>query len=323
LNAYATIDSKHDLTGKLINSAASWLQPPTAEVRTTDLVTATTTPDVSVSTSATVKNDKRKEETTTVRSEKPVTSVSVRVNEKQKNQYQSIFDKIRAAANTKESEYDIVTNYDTDLPPVKSNVFSDGPLRPKPPSEEIIQVSPAPHDYNKEDAVQFGVNNPQWYSNEIQASTAGYGPDDFIVETVNLDKNFFYQFFTSKPMIIDTDVVTSTSVKVKYDAKPKKGRDTETSLFKSSRETLMNLPEHLIGKEILPDHILKRTGEPFDDDQIELADDYDENLSIVKASDYKRYNLPAEIQITSGSPFRNGKEIETGSDKSQESDSES
>ena len=49
----------------------------------------------------------------------------------------------------------------------------------------------------------------------IQASTAGYGPDDFIVETVNLDKNFFYQFFTSKPMIIDTDVVTSTSVKVR------------------------------------------------------------------------------------------------------------
>ena len=51
--------------------------------------------------------------------------------------------------------------------------------------------------------------------NRSQASTAGYGPDDFIVETVNLDKNFFYQFFTSKPMIIDTDVVTSTSVKVR------------------------------------------------------------------------------------------------------------
>ena len=48
----------------------------------------------------------------------------------------------------------------------------------------------------------------------FQASTAGYGPDDFIVETVNLDKNFFYQFFTSKPVIIDTDVVTSTSVQV-------------------------------------------------------------------------------------------------------------
>ena len=177
LNAYATIDSKHDLTGKLINSAASWLQPPTAEVRTTDVVTASTTPDdgsLSSSSSTTVRSVKRKEETTTARSERPVTNVSVRVNEekkKNKNQYQSIFDKIRAAAQSQESEYDIVTNYDTDLPPVKSNLFSEGPLRPKPPSEEIIQVSPAPHDYNKEEpAVQFGVSNPQWYSNEIQVT---------------------------------------------------------------------------------------------------------------------------------------------------------
>ena len=84
----------------------------------------------------------------------------------------------------------------------------------------------------------------------------------------------------------------------------------------------MNLPEHLIGKEILPDHILKRTGEAFDDEQIELNDADGENLTIVKGSDYKRYNLPAEIQITSGSPFRNGKEIESGPDKNVESDSE-
>ena len=82
----------------------------------------------------------------------------------------------------------------------------------------------------------------------------------------------------------------------------------------------MNLPEHLIGKEILPDHILKRTGVALDDDQYDVED---EDLTIVKASDYKRYNLPAEIQITSGSPFRNGKEIETGSDEiEKKSDSE-
>ena len=56
-------------------------------------------------------------------------------------------------------------------------------------------------------------------TNDVQASTPGYGPDDFIVETVNLDKNFFYQFFTSKPMIIDTDVVTSTSVQVSLNMK--------------------------------------------------------------------------------------------------------
>merc|ERR550532_2393694 len=118
----------------------------------------------------------------------------------------------------------------------------------------MIQVSPAPHDYSKDiPPIQYGVSNPNWYSNEIKASTAGYGPDDFVVETVNLDKNFFYQFFTSKPMIIDTDVVTSTSVQVNYDQKLKRGR-----------ETLSNLPEHLVGNEILPEHILKKTGEAYD-----------------------------------------------------------
>ena len=104
-----------------------------------------------------------------------MTNVSVRVNEdpSDESQYQSIFDKIRAAANSKESEYDIVTNYETDLPPMKSNIFADGPLRPKPPSEEIIQVSPAPHDYSydkDERPLQYAVGNPNWYSNEIQAS---------------------------------------------------------------------------------------------------------------------------------------------------------
>ena len=75
-------------------------------------------------------------------------------------------------------------------------------------------------------------------SNEIKASTAGYGPDDFVVETVNLDKNFFYQFFTSKPMIIDTDVVTSTSVQVNYDQKFKRGRETSDDIpNKKGRET--------------------------------------------------------------------------------------
>ena len=104
--------------------------------------------------------------------EKPVTNISVRVREDggNNNQYQSIFDKIRAAAQSKDSEYDIVTSHD--LPPMKSNIFSEGPLRPKPPSEDIIQVSPAPQEeYSAEESqLQFGVNNPHWYSNEIQVS---------------------------------------------------------------------------------------------------------------------------------------------------------
>ena len=65
----------------------------------------------------------------------------------------------------------------------------------------------------------------------------------------------------------------------------------------------MNLPEHLIGQDILPNHILKKTGEALVDN--------DEELDIVHPeSEYKRYNLPAEIQVTRGSSFRNGKEME-------------
>ena len=182
LNAYATIDSKHDLTGKLINSAASWLQPA-AEVRTTGAgevtpgpasSTAQPTPAPASAASLAGKGTEDREQETST--EKPVTNISVRVREEggNNNQYQSIFDKIRAAAQSKDSEYDIVTSHD--LPPMKSNIFSEGPLRPKPPSEDIIQVSPAPQEeYSAEESqLQFGVNNPHWYSNEIQVDSRFY-----------------------------------------------------------------------------------------------------------------------------------------------------
>ena len=127
-------------------------------------------------------------------------------------------------------------------------------------------------------------------------------------------------------MIIDTDVVTSTSVQVgvsekflkrntglyqvKYDQKSKKGRDTEVELFQNGRETLMNLPEHLVGQELLPDHILKKMGtaaDTFEDYAEEEMSASDEELELDSASKYKRYHIPPEIQITLG---RNGKELE-------------
>ena len=105
---------------------------------------------------------------------------------------------------------------------------------------------------------------------------------------------------------------------MKHDIKPKKGRDTKTDLLmKSSRETLMNLPEHLIGKDILPNHILKRTGEAFVDDKIDDNEQEDDELELVQ---FKRYNLPAEIQITSGTGGRRGKELEPGSESEEESE---
>jgi len=357
LNAYATIDSKHDITGKLINGAASWFQGTPDEVMTADTrstdnaeettttpkLTSTTTTTITIkSTQKTTKrfNKKRttterpfwKTSTTTRKNKYPVTATNVRVRDRISNfgnqkdepneQYLSIFEKIKNAANSHESEYDIVTNYDNDLPPVRSNVYSDGPLRPKPPSDQIIQVSPAPHDYSKDiPPIQYGVSNPNWYTNELKASTPGYGPDDFVVETVNLDKNFFYQFFTSKPMIIDTDVVTSTSVQVNYDQKFKRGRETSDDIpNKKGRETLSNLPEHLVGNEILPEHILKKTGEAFEAVNEDSESTTRKVFTVTQpdtipiilnnASKFKRYQIPPEVQITHNQqPFRSGKEI--------------
>ena len=77
----------------------------------------------------------------------------------------------------------------------------------------------------------------------------------------------------------------------------------------------MNLPEHLIGKDILPNHILKRTGEAFVDDKInDNEQEEDDELELVQ---FKRYNLPAEIQITSGTGNRRGKELESGSEEEE------
>lgn len=192
LNAYATIDSKHDLTGKLINSAASWFQEPsgeTGEVRTADSVevtTQSTSTPVTEAHSSVIEKLLSGEVTTasplnrvsTARTRRPVTNISVRVHDSVRpdNQdntpYQSIFDKIRAAANSGEnSEYDVVTSNDFQLSqlPVKSNLFHDGPLRAKPPSDDIIQVSPSPQDYDNTDIdLQYGVSNPHWYSNDVQ-----------------------------------------------------------------------------------------------------------------------------------------------------------
>merc|ERR1712083_922618 len=175
-----------------------------------------------------------------------------------KNQYLALLQKIKAGTQTScvngkcgispspESEYDIVN--DDEYLPVRSNLYSEGPLRPKPPTEQIVQVSPAPFDTNqKYPPITYGVSNPNWFSQQkTPTSTEGYGPDDFLVETVNLDKDFFYQFFTSKPMIIDTDVVTSTSVQVNKDS-VKRGRDA------SNAPSLSALPDHLQGNQLLPE----------------------------------------------------------------------
>ena len=128
----------------------------------------------------------------------------------------------------------VVVDANFDLPPVRSNVDLEQPLRPKPPSDGVFKVTPAPTF--EAGAAQYGVQNPNFYSEKI-GPTENYGPDDFIVETVKLDKAFFHQFFTSKPLLLGTEVVTSKSVEV----------DKNFAFArKRSRKTSADLPEALI-----------------------------------------------------------------------------
>ena len=336
LNAYATIDSKHDLTGKLINGAASFFQGPgdiptvvedvvNIEEKPEDLMsnatTTTTTSsfeNVKVEISSTVLNSTPTTQSTTRTTTTPFkpsryvpTPTNVRVKDKvstfsysseDEEEYYSLLQKIRSSfdgndnynTNNAASEIDVV--YDEYFP-AKSNLSPNGPLRAKPPSDDIVQVSPSPNLYGNK---QYGVNNPNWFSNNVPSSTPGYGPDDFVVETVNLDKNFFYQFFTSKPMILDTDVVTSKSQEVTYNGYyPAADKRLP---YKKGRETLSNIPEHLAGKQILPEHILKKTGEA-----VEESTEAASLPTLLNKSKFRRYNVPPEVRITHGVSLPEGR----------------
>ena len=104
-----------------------------------------------------------------------------------------------------------------------------------------------------------------------------------------------------QPMILDTDVVTSKSVETSYDSyypdlPSKRGRG----------ETLSNLPTHLVGNHILPEHILKRTGElAAAEDKNEVEAMFASTTTtvlpkIVSKSKFKRYHVPPEVRITHG-----------------------
>ena len=99
-----------------------------------------------------------------------------------------------------------------------------------------FRVTPTP---NLNNYGQLGVQNPNFYNQDQNGpTTEQYGPNDFIVETVKLDKDFFHQFFTSKPLLIGTDVVTSKSVKV--------DKTIQSWPRKRSRKTSAELPDSIV-----------------------------------------------------------------------------
>ena len=114
------------------------------------------------------------------------------------------------------------------FPPAKSNVAPDQPLRRKPPSSyKKPPALSAANDYHPDlKNTQYGVANPEFFSQGLERATPEpYGPTDFVVETVKLDKAFFQDFLTARPMLLATDVVTSTSMKVDRE----RGRDSSGS----------------------------------------------------------------------------------------------
>ena len=213
LNAYATIDSKHDITGKLINGAATWFQGSDENSESPEQGSTSTTTEISTSAqtsdtlnTAEVPSTTTPESTTSATTSSSLrytpTATNVRVTDKistfsysseDEKEYYSLLQKIRSGIDSgsvgSNDKSDFDTEYDVvyDVLPARSNLGIDIPLRPKPPSEDIVQVSPSPDRYNNP-AQRYGVNNPNWFSNNVPSSTPGYGPEDFVVETVNLDK---------------------------------------------------------------------------------------------------------------------------------------
>jgi hypothetical protein len=193
LNAYATIDSKHDITGKIVQSASSWLSPGGSNDASTTATTIQTTSSTT---------------TTTTTTQTPAKSRIYNY----RGPYQA----------------DVVDS--NGLPPVKSNVNPSQPLREKPPSEaNNLGV-------NRRLGQLSSVSNADFYSPAPVTEAAAYGPTDFMVETVKLDKAFFHQFFTAKPMLLGTDVVTSTSVQ----SSRKRGRETSQELPNNLVNNLLN-----------------------------------------------------------------------------------
>jgi hypothetical protein len=359
LNAYATIDSKHDITGKLISGAASWFSPPaqpddsgakveedqqesttttsTTESTTTSTSTTTTTSSETSSSNsvreswllpakegAGLSNERYVPTPASVRVRDRVSTFSYSSNEEDStdDEYVSLLKRIKSSigststnskiGSSNREEYDIV--YDR-VPPARSNLNPDGPLRPKPPSETIVQVSPSPPhrpgDRESGEAQRYGVNNPAWFSQGLYSSTPGYGPDDFIVETVNLDKDFFYQFFTSKPMILDTDVVTSTSVQVTYDQQQlgKRGRG----------ESLSDLPEDLSADSSVPaqknvdEKDFEGGGFKSTPPTIHMVTKPAEVPEILNnVSKFKRYHVPPEVRITHNLSMPKSRQVRLG-----------
>lgn len=257
LNAYATMDSKHDITDKLVKSASQWLG---VDENDTELTSKTTTRPTT-QTEATTTEPTTTMSTTSSQLTSSVTKTSAQWTTTTTRSTTRVMEDWYGAP------YQAVVVDSDDLPPVKSNVNPNQPLRKKPPSLGHFQATPKPNAYDDYDdkykhtfnqnSVQYGVSNPNYVSDNLPPVTDNYGPTDFVVETVKLDKDFFHHFFTAKPMLLGTDFVTSTSVQVNHGRK--RGRETTADEFSDYEAS--EAAKELQIQEMISQRIQSRLGE--------------------------------------------------------------
>ena len=215
------------------------------------------------------------------------------------------------------------------LHPVRSNLGLDQPLRPKPPSDGVFHVTPSPNYYQHQQQHQYGVDNPHYYSQKLDNvgslktnADPIYGPGDFVVETVKLDKDFFHHFFTSKPLLLGTDVVTSTSMKIN-----RKEHVHNNALKKRGREAIDETPQidiPIVNSKLFIQSKLQEMAKYHSENEGKYDGQVLTNLMMVTSTEqptttttipakkakegkpannvkiFKRYHIPAEVQISHG-----------------------
>ena len=165
LNAYATMDSKHDITGKLVESASNWLVggggeqgSPDAAAATSSQGTTGTTTTTSTATTTTRTTSRSISTTSSATTTSTTTTSPFTTAFYRQTNYggtSNYLPRIEDPDPEPYRPYQAVVVDSLGLPPVKSNVDPSQPLRSKPPSEQLHRVTPGQPIYINNNRVSF------------------------------------------------------------------------------------------------------------------------------------------------------------------------
>ncbi|XP_040572684.1 uncharacterized protein [Lepeophtheirus salmonis] len=266
LNVYATIDSKHDITGKILDSATA--------------IFGRENPEVQPNEGASLLNNAPSFPSSTTTTMPTTTSTATTTT----------------ASSTTTTLYTTTTTTTTPISYinlVKSNVNPDLPLRPKPPSEDLSQIPPRPYgsyhsffnNHMNDQQYIYGMNNPLYFSAETTTTRPSYGPKDFIVETVTIDSAILQDFFTSRPTLLNGKGTSHLVKESRHSPKERNG-DFGESLLSKLREMVNN----------------QSRGGSTERSSVSIGStpkSASSSLKNIVTSKFKRYHIPPEIKITS------------------------